>query len=222
MILVDPSIKNIRGFTLVELMVALFIMAAMTGMLLENYPDSTLRITLLNNTHNLALLIREAQIRGSAVDSGGGVSGGYGIRIIDSKPSEVILFGDKVTPSVIAGVLDVGNGVYEDGSNGTTKDIIKSTTDMGEKFLYKKLCITGATPDSFLCNENNIPHITSLTVSFSRPNVESHIYINNSTTTDFSSACIQLYSPKSPESGHVRSVRIYHSGMITTTTTSCD
>ena len=86
----------IKAFTLIEVMVAMFIMSVSTAMLLANYPDSTIRLTLLNNSHNFALLVREAQIRGSAVDSATTTIGGYGILVDKATSSQAILFSDSV------------------------------------------------------------------------------------------------------------------------------
>ncbi len=110
--------KSFRGFTLIELMVALFIMSVSTGLLLANYPDSTIRLNLLNNTHDVALLIREAQMKGSAVASDNGSIGGYGVTfshdsnivtlfsdssdnvIQSSFPAEVLLNSDIIDTSI--------------------------------------------------------------------------------------------------------------------------
>lgn len=228
--------KGISGFTLVELMVSLFIMSVSTSLLLANYPDSTIRLTLLNNTHTTSLLIREAQIRGSAIDSGGNDVGGYGVFFNSVTPSKVILFNDNTKDLTgfslgkknTAG-FDIGDGLY---NTNVSLDDIKSTIQFKDGFTFKKLCVGSSTapyaiaPYGYICNGNNlgidgISSINSLTISFVRPNQTAHIYINNSTENDFPSACIQLYSPKSPETGHIRSVEVYHSGMIATRVLPC-
>lgn len=217
--------KSIRGFTLIELMVSLTIVLTVTGLLLENYPESSIRLTLLNNTHAFALLVREAQVRGSAVDSDYNTStGGYGVLINLATSSQSILFSDSTSGInlVNSAGLSVGDGVYD---VSTSPDVIKDTILFNKGFEFKKICVassTAVTPYGFLCNTSNSPPINNLTISFSRPSQNAHIYINNSTSTDFASACVQIYSIKSPEFGHVRSILIYHSGMVTTVTTPCD
>jgi hypothetical protein len=80
----------------------------------------------------------------------------------------------------------------------------------------------------FTCTTDNVPPITSLIISFTRPNPQPNIYINNSTSTNFSAACIELRSPRAPRpgdtvpTGHIRSVQVYNSGMIRTATNKCD
>ena len=96
--IIFPSFKkSMKGFTLVELMVSLFIMSVSTGLLLSNYPDSTVRLNLLNDTHNLSLLIREAQVRGSSVDSVNSSIGGYGVSISNEDPLDpkAVFFSDS-------------------------------------------------------------------------------------------------------------------------------
>ncbi len=220
--------KSIRGFTLIELMVSLTIVLTVTGLLLQNYPESSIRLTLLNNTHAFALLVREAQVRGSAVDSGYNTSvGGYGVFINLATSSQAILFSDSTNGNSIlnSAGLSVGDGVYD---TANSPDIIKNTLSFNTGYEFKKICVASSTasissaPYGFLCNSTSTPPISTLTVSFSRPSQNAHIYINNSTTTDFASACVQIYSSKSPGDGHVRSILVYHSGMVTTVTTPCD
>lgn len=224
--------KRLRGFTLIELMVALFIMSVSTMLLLANYPDSTVRLNLLNNTHSFALLIREAQLRGSAVDSASTTISGYGIFINKATSTQAILFSDAtentVAPIINTSGFTIGEGLYN--KTFSPKDDIKDTLVLKDTFTFKKLCVATTTALEsvasvpFLCTKvNNIP-INMLTISFTRPSQVAHIYINNSTSSDFSKACIQLYSLKTPTAtpGHIRSVVVSHSGVITTRAVACE
>jgi len=127
------SKKYTKGFTLIEVIVSLAIMLLATGLLLGNYPDSNMRLTLLNNTHTYALLIREAQIRGSAIDFGDGSIGGYGVFIEKATPKQAILFADNVNfPGGVTNVnksgLKIGDGLYTVSSpTESTDDKIKRT-----------------------------------------------------------------------------------------------
>jgi prepilin-type N-terminal cleavage/methylation domain-containing protein len=220
--------KSVRGFTLIELMVALTIMAVSTGLLLANYPNSIIKLTLLNNTHSSALLVREAQIRGSAIDSASTTVGGYGVFVDKTYPSKAILFSDNVEGVDVtnnAG-FHIGDGLYNDV---VSPDVAKDTLQFKEGYYFKKLCVASSTaaeyllnPQPFLCNTVNGTAINTMTISFNRPSQVAHIYINGNNSNDFTSACLQLYSPKSPEVGHVRALQILHSGVITTKVTSCD
>lgn len=236
-------IRGIKAFTLVELMVSLFIMSIATGLLLANYPNSTVRIELLNNTHRTSLLIREAQIRGSAVESASSTAGGYGVFINLATSSQVVLFSDSTQgPAPLftdLGLINgpgfsIGNGVYDPQ---TSNDIIKDTLRWKEGFTFKNLCVASSSVAvdlthakyGYWCNDSGsqalptaIPSIRTLTISYTRPSQTAHIYINGNTDVDFEGACIQIYSLRSPEVGHVRSIRVYHSGIVTTSTASCN
>jgi type II secretory pathway pseudopilin PulG len=204
-----------KGFTLIELVVSVGIIITLTGVLLINYPDATIRLNLVNTSHYIALLFREAQVRGSAVDSANGSIAGYGVYTNLTTPTKLVLFGDLVT-------LETKNGVYIGDKTYTTSptDEMKSITTLPSRFQIGKLCVGTSYP--FSCNENNTPPITSLTVTFVRPNPEPYIYINNATSTSYTGACVELWSPKHAQAGHVRSVRVLGAGLITTSTDACE
>jgi prepilin-type N-terminal cleavage/methylation domain-containing protein len=215
-----------QGFTIVELLVAIVIMTLMTSILLSKYPEATMRTALSTATNDLVLLLRESQIRGSAIDAINGSLGGYGVFLSRASSSQVIVFGDRIDPTIPkpAGV-GVGNGIYDT----TPVDEIKSVKRLNQGFSYAKLCVTATSgtplisaPYGYVCNDNVYPNIENLTISFTRPSSFAHIYVNNATSTDYSSACIQLYSPKSPAEGHIRSLTVYHFGMVVASASPCD
>jgi prepilin-type N-terminal cleavage/methylation domain-containing protein len=216
---VSHAVRFVRGFTLVELIISIAIMVTMTVLLLANYPESAVRITLINSTHKLALLVREAQVRGSAIDSLNSSIGGYGVHASLATPNQIVLFRDVVAGAASAYGLPIGNGLYET----TAPSELDSLTTLPNRYIISKLCVGTAYP--FTCNAYaGTPNITSLTISFTRPNPQPHIYINGSTATSssYSGACIELRSPKAPLSGHIRSVEVYSSGMIRSLAVGCD
>lgn len=210
--------RSLRGFTLVELSVSLAVILMLTTVLLSSYPETTVRLTLANLTHTTSLLIREAQVRGSAIDSANSSLGGYGVHISLASPNQLILFGDTVDPSVPKpyGVA-IGNGRYESGS---PVNEAKTITTLPSRYAISKLCAGIGFP--FSCNDANNPAITSLTISFTRPDPMPTIYVNNASSTTASAACIELRSPQAPLSGHIRSVQVFSSGMIRTQIGTCD
>jgi prepilin-type N-terminal cleavage/methylation domain-containing protein len=210
---------SLRGFTLIELMVALVIMITMTVILLADYPNSIMRTTLANSANTLTLLVKEAQVRGSAIDSINSSVGGYGVYISRTgTKQDAILFADTVDLNLTRNSgITIGDGLYDNAV-----DIKKHTQHLLDRYSFEKLCIYDDDTSLFKCNAAVTPAITSLTISFTRPSPIAHIYVNNATTTDYSMACVQLYSPLSPTPGHVRSVVVYHSGMVIPQGTSCD
>jgi prepilin-type N-terminal cleavage/methylation domain-containing protein len=207
-------IASLRGFTLVEVLISLAIMGMMMTILLANYPETAVRLTLANISHRISLLAREAQVRGSAIDSSNSSIGGYGIYAVLASPRRVILFGDTVDANVPKpfGVL-VGNGLYET----SPVDEAKSLTNLPNGYTIARLCVGNSFP--FSCND---PTVLTLTVSFTRPNPQPNIYINGSSATSYSAGCIELHSPRAPNSGHIRSVQVFTSGMIRSQLGKCD
>jgi type II secretory pathway pseudopilin PulG len=206
-----------RGFTLVELTVSLAIIIMLTAIFLGRYPETAVRMTLVNASHKVSLLVREAQVRGSAIDSLNSSLGGYGVYASISSSTQVTLFGDLVDGSIPKpNGIAVGNGLYDLAPINETKSI--STFPKG--YYISKLCVGTAFP--FSCNASSSPAITSLTISFTRPNPTPNIYINNGSGTSYSAACIELRSPHAPLGGNIRTVQVYNSGMIYVTIGKCD
>ena len=214
---------SVRGFTLLELSISLAIMGIMMGVLLSNYPETAVRLALINTSHTISLLVREGQVRGSAVDSGNASLteespiGGYGVYAEIITPNTIILFSDMVDASVAKPFgLAVGDGLYQTTPINETSRI----TTLPSKYKIAKLCVGTGFP--FTCNTANVPSISTLTISFTRPNPQPDVYINGVKTTNFSAACIELHSPRAPSVGHIRSVQVFNSGMIRTQNGRCD
>jgi hypothetical protein len=115
--------------------------------------------------------------------------------------------------------ISIGDGLYESLPTDEKESIIT----LANRNHIAKLCVATTSPSVFYCNNENttISTVNTLTVSFNRPKQTAHIYINNSTTTDFAAACIQLEAPNSPGQGYVKAVSVYKSGMITKKTAAC-
>lgn len=204
-------------------MVSIAVMMTVTTTLIYKYPETSIRLNLANDTQLTALMVREAQLRGSAIDSVNSTLGGYGVYFNLSNPRIVTLFGDYIDP--LAGTpngIAIGNGLYDASPLNEAKTINTFATG----YVISKVCVGSSFP--FICNNTNVPPITTLTISFTRPNPQPNIYINNSTSTDFAGGCIELRSPRAPSglpvpnAGHIRSVQVYTSGMIRTAAGKCD
>lgn len=198
-----------KGFTLLELGVSVFIIMIMSAMLLVNYPDSAVRLSLINASHTLALLVREAQVRGSAVDSQGGAFAGYGMFIDIATPTQAVLFSDAVT-SVVKNGINISNGKYDFSPINEAKSITKFPAG----YTIHRLC-TGNI-GAFVCT-----NVNTLTVSFVRPDPEPHFFKNNTLVTDIG-VCIEMVSNKAPAFGHTRTVQVFNTGLITTTNGACN
>lgn len=216
---------SLKGFTLIELSISLAIMGMMMGILLSSYPETAIRLALVNVSHTASLLLREAQVRGSAIDSGNTTLdeespyGGYGVYVETTNPNDMVLFNDFVDLSGSKPFgLAVGDGLYQKTTPNETNRLVVFPSG----YYVSKICVSNDLPFVFKCNGDNSPAINNLTISFTRPNPQPDIYINNSSAVNFSAACIELRSPRAPAVGHVRAVQIFNSGMIRTQTGHCD
>ncbi|MEN9337974.1 MAG: hypothetical protein RIQ41_288 [Candidatus Parcubacteria bacterium] len=208
----------IVGFTLIELVVSMGILFLLAAILLANYPETAVRLTLANTTQKLSLMVREAQIRGSAVDSVNSSLGGYGVFISLASPTSFLLFGDTVDPDLPKPYgISIGNKLFESGNpiNET-----KSITTLPSRYSISRICVGTGFP--FTCTTDNDPEVETLTVSFMRPSPTPYIYINGTTTVNFAGACIELRSPQAPAFGHIRNVQVFSSGMIRSDIGKCD
>ncbi len=228
------SKKSVKGFTLIELMVCIGVMMIMTTLLFSSYPDSMVRIGLANTSHKISILVREAQVRGSSVDSRSGMNNlnvvsGYGVYVNSLATTSLILFADFAGTTQQVNHIYVGNGLY-DQNPVDEKD---STLNLLQSFYISNICVKNSV--DLYCNSghvnplptvNTTTHIDNLTISFIRPNPRPNIYINN-VISSYDEACIEIRSPKSPVvpkeplAGHVRAIKVSNTGFITTSVKSC-
>jgi prepilin-type N-terminal cleavage/methylation domain-containing protein len=217
------SCKSVRGFTLVELAVSVAIMTIIFTISLSSGPEVSTRIALADEAYRSELLIREAQLQGSAVNSFGGIYGGVGVyfdRDI-TKSKEVLKFKDRVDPAIVS-KIGIGDGIY----NVVPMDEKESILTLSKKNKIGKLCVATST-NPLMCNDDVLNPTTllplaSLTISFIRPKQLANIYVNGDTAFKYDKACIQFDSVKSPIPGYVRSVLVYKTGMITKKSGTCN
>lgn len=198
-----------KGFTLIELLVSIGVMMIILGVSISGAPQAVTKLALADNAYQVELLLREVQLQGSSVNSFDGLYGGAGVFFDLATSSKVLKFKDRVIPSFTHAV-GIGNGLYDAGPTDEQSDLLVMTGSN----RFSKLCV--ATSTSVLkCNTANVPMIRTLTLSFNRPKQTVHIYINGDASIDYTLACMQFDSYRSPENGHVRSIFVYKSGMIT-------
>lgn len=207
-----------RGFTLTELLVSIAIMTIILGITMSGGPQAIMRLSLADNAYQAELLLREAQLQGSAINSLDNKYGGAGIFFSLDAPSKVLKFRDKVDPSVVR-AIGIGDGLY----NTSPEDEQDTTFSFINGHRVGKLCVATST-SALMCNTANNPAIRTLTVSFNRPKQIAHIYVNGVVVpgTEYVTGCVQFDSIKSPTIGYVRSIFIYKSGMITKKSGTCN
>jgi prepilin-type N-terminal cleavage/methylation domain-containing protein len=90
-----PS-KNKKGFTLIELMVVISIMAIMSGVAIFNYSDFRSQISLQNLSDDIALSVRKAQSYAVGVRGYNSIFSGYGVHFsLDAKHNGTHFGGNK-------------------------------------------------------------------------------------------------------------------------------
>lgn len=94
---------NIYGFTYIELIVSVFIIALMTGLFMVNYNNTNKRSQLGMIKQKLVSDIRLAQNYSLGSKTYNGLdtpSGGWGVHFKIDNPSEYIIFADKINNQV--------------------------------------------------------------------------------------------------------------------------
>ena len=88
--------KNSKGFTLIELIVVMAIIAIMTGIVFANYRNSQQQLALQRAASKLAQDVRRAQEMAMASEAfeGSIPEGGYGVYFTIIEPDHYILFAD--------------------------------------------------------------------------------------------------------------------------------
>lgn len=185
-------------------------MAIILGIVMSGAPQSIMRLSLSDNTYQAEILIREAQLQGSSINSLNNSIGGAGVYFNRASSSQTLKFKDRVIIDPTR-AINIGDGLYE----MSPFNEMESITMLTNKQVVGKLCVATSTADTLYCNTANTPTVDTLTISFTRPKQEAHIYINDSTSTEYATACIQFDSFRSPEKGFVKSITVYRSGLIT-------
>ncbi len=205
----------VKAFTLIELIVSVGIMTLVLGITLMQKPEATLKLSLSDSMYTLELMVRQAQLQGSAITSSGNIYGGAGVFLTLASSTEALRFRDRVDKT-ISSTLGVGNGLYDNSPTNEKDEIVSFIR--GNKI--KKLCVSMGT-STFFCNSENDPVIKNLTLSFNRPSPSINIYINNSTSTNYASACVQMESLKAPNPGHIKSLYLYRAGLVVDKAKAC-
>ena len=91
-----PTSFHTRGFTIIEVVTVMAIMATILGITLSVDRSSQTAIKQLNATYEVALFIREAQVMGtSVVNEGSSFDHAIGIFFDDSAQTDIIMFSDS-------------------------------------------------------------------------------------------------------------------------------
>ncbi len=174
------------GFTLIELLVSIAIFIIITSVAVWNNSQFNSTILLTDLGYEIALSVRQAQVYGITVKApascisssncpaslSGGFGSGYGIDFDMNSSTSYILF--------------------EDGKTGAAPDHIYQPSEQLENFAIgrgysiARICVPGISS-----------HISTLAVSFIRPEPEAFVSINGATASSNQEADIFVTDPQS-------------------------
>ncbi len=196
-----------RGFTLVELMVSLGIMAVILSVVMLNQRNYTEAASLSNAADTLGLAVSEAQAYGVAVrervlgSADFHAAFGITLSLLDSgSNSAYLLFTDR------------NGNEYYDGSwtcpAGETSECVERVDFSGGNYI-ESFCIL-RTSGGDLCN-----NVSRVDVSFRRPETDANLKFFNNGGSEYAPANIQgaKITLKSP-GGLTKTVFVYNSGQV--------
>ena len=197
--------KLSAGFTLIEILVSLSIVVALSAVVLWNQTSVSSQVALGNAIQEILVRIREAQVYGVGVrvaDDGstGTFNLAYGFQVEDDG-DYILIFVDRND-----------DGEYD----GTSDCVTGATEECVEKFVFAggittdDICGTVGASSNEKCSPQN--SIDRLNVTFKRPNPKAHIEFPGASALADEYAAIQIKN----QSDDCRRILIYNTGQITT------
>jgi prepilin-type N-terminal cleavage/methylation domain-containing protein len=181
--------RSNKGFTLIEMLIAIGIMVAITSVVVLNRSKAGEGATLKNDADLMSLNIRQAQVNSIAVRETSAGSGNFNV-------GYGVYFPHLAINSYIVWVDTNGNGVYDGGETLST-----GVLSNGE--LISDLCVLNSV-GAEVCNQSN------LNMRFLRPNTAPLLYANGVLQSGIQGLRIKITST----SGLLRTVTIYSTGEI--------
>jgi len=207
-----PDSRFQSGFALIELLVTTSIIAIISSIVLFSFPSFASTIILENLTHEIALVVRQAQVYGTSIRAVAGTDTfpGYGAHFDASEPTKVIFFADIYPPSEPV----AGNGVYTNDGDDIQED--------GEDIPVEIFTVERGNTISELCyTQSGIEEcdgVNTLDITFKRPDPDANIR-ENSGIPIRDTARIKV-SPPAGSTVEPRFITVYLTGQITVTSAS--
>ncbi len=197
-----------KGFTLIEMIVAVSIFVVLTTTLLLNYNNFNKRLSLDTLAHQIAQWARDAQVsamsvRRAATDAG--AFPGYGLYFSRSTPTEFVFFADldgdkRYTPP--PPLVNCGDPLTE------CEKIIKILQgNTVEKLCGESSAVIAPSPDC-----GTFDNADNFDIVFTRPNPDAQLTGDYAplSPTSYARAEITVVSPL----GHRRTIEIWTTGQI--------
>lgn len=201
------------GFTLIEMVVVLGIIGAVTGLALSSQSSFNKTLILANTAYDVALTLRSAQSFGlSSRALGSAANAGYGLHFQRGTANSFLMFADIWPPTDLSCTrpdCKPGDHLYQ------VTDKIVQTYALGNGLTVSNFCAHPAL-QPWQCASTG--ELISLDITFARPNPDAFITTNGSLFfTSYVEACITLSAP----TGESRFVSVGASGEIVATATAC-
>jgi prepilin-type N-terminal cleavage/methylation domain-containing protein len=197
--------KNLHGFTLIEVIVTLAILAILMGITYSSYPRLSSVIAFNASVQEFVATFKAAQLYGS---SSGGDSRGSGIYIDTSNPEFIREFNDNVIPNNYSDTGVLLSNKYYDNNVGNDTELTK-LTQIKNSVAINKILVDGANK-------------TKVSITYIRPNTEA--WIKDITEADpsifYTKASIELRS-KTLGDDYLTCVTIYKNGQVDLKNSPC-
>jgi len=186
-----------RGFTLIEMLVVLAIIAILTAIAVTGQSTFNKTLILTDTAYDVAFSARQAQSYGLSSRTFGSYTSqnyGYGLHFDRVTPNKYVFFADTSHALAVAGGCSVGiagTPSYKVGNcRFDTADGIVSTYTFSRGFTISKFCGKSGTAAP-VCSTDSSP-LTTLDIVFTRPNTSTTIngLVNGTSLRTFT--CAQL------------------------------
>lgn len=195
-----------RGFTLVELLVAISIMTVISMSLMFNYNVMNSRLTVDNLAHQTAQWVRATQVSAMSVrhTTDNSKYPGYGLHFERATPSQFVFFADLDGDKHYAQLT----GVQKCGDSGV--ECQKTITLLHGNTITALCGESGGVPAASDCSP--LTYLASLDIIFTRPDPDAIIYGDDTSgvQTLYSTVNITLSSIK----GYSRTVGVWTTGQV--------
>lgn len=192
-----------RGFTLVEMLVVIFIISVISAVALMSGRQFDSSVFLTDTAYEVSLAIREAQSYGINVRGAGGDAGtfrtGYGIEFDNGNKTQFVLFADAFEPSG-----ESGNGIKDSGEEAINTYALKRGLTIG------RLCVYNS-GNSEKCSGGGINMVT---VVFTRPNPEPTIKPTPASGFCRNDKCSRAEITITTKDEQQKTVVVYNTGQI--------
>lgn len=197
------------GFTIIEMIVVIAIIAVVTTLVLFNQAKLNSAILVSNTAYEIGLIVREAQVEGLGVKAtADGFLSSYGVHFDISKPTLITMFADRNN-----------NGTYDSTEGEMTQEYVINNTRSGtvlgicpvESLTVKRL--------KLYCTSNRSK--STLDVVFTRPNPEALFKVGEPTGSSPGSYVGAFVVNVGFEGDMCRSVIIEKTGAVEIAKTHC-